>query len=129
VEHRAEATQGAVFAHLTKVCVCDISTSIDKSAATSSHHLTLLCTTGPVASEKRAHGLRKRIRIRTGAWLGYVRDPSRFGMWGPSSLALRVRLFGMIDAARPRSPLPPSRVERGHASHTPTPGISCRACR
>jgi hypothetical protein len=30
---------------------------------------------------------------------------SRFGMWGPSSLALRVRLFGMINAARPRSPL------------------------
>src|SRR5664280_210251 len=30
---------------------------------------------------------------------------SHFGMWGPSSLALCVRLFGMINAARPRSPL------------------------
>ena len=32
---------------------------------------------------------------------------SRVGMWGPSSLALRARLFGIINAARPRSPLSP----------------------
>src|ERR1035437_5120537 len=29
---------------------------------------------------------------------------SRFGTWGPSSLALCARLFGVVNATRPRSP-------------------------
>jgi len=32
VQHRVEGTQGAVFAHLAKVCAYDIATSIGKSA-------------------------------------------------------------------------------------------------
>jgi len=73
-QHRVEATQGAVFAHLTKVCAADICTSIDKSAATSSHHLTLLGTAGPVASQKRAHDLRKRI-VNRGSATPLCADP------------------------------------------------------
>lgn len=48
-----------------EVCACDFSTSIDKSAATTSHHLKLLRNAGLVSSEKR------------GTWVWYRVVPER----------------------------------------------------
>lgn len=44
-----------------EVCACDVVTGIGKSAATTSHHLNLLRTAGPVTSDRRGTWIHYRV--------------------------------------------------------------------